>query len=660
MRHWLGIDTGGTFTDFVLFDGKQLRIHKRLSTPEAPARAILEGIAALGIPVDQLQIVHGSTVATNAVLERKGVRTAYITNRGLGDVLTIGRQARRELYSLQPLGVEPPVPAALCLETGGRLGANGEVVDPLSEQDLDELAAQVRQLAPAAVAINLLFSFLDDRFERAIAARMPPGTFVARSSSVLPEYREYERGIATWINAWIGPLVADYLEALAQRIPANQLSIMQSSGDTAAATEAAQRAVHMLLSGPAGGMAGARWVGTLCGKQRLLTFDMGGTSTDVALIDDEVKLTTEGAVAGYPIAVPMVDIHTIGAGGGSIARVDAGGMLQVGPQSAGAKPGPACYGRGGTEPTVTDANLVLGRLLADSFLGGALRLDEHAARSAVATCAKSINLSIEQTALGIIQIANERMAQALRVMSMQRGVDPRVFTLLSFGGAAGLHVCALAETLEIDAALVPVQSGVLSALGMLVAPRGRQVSRTIALNLEQLDASRLAIELGQLESQARAALRGEGIADEDICISASTDLRYRGQSHALNLPWTRLEQLSGDFASAHQQRYGHCLNLPVELVNLRISARCAARPLSLPQHHQREPRPPLRQVTVYGNPLPVPVWQRDGLAVGQVVHGPALIVETVATTWIAPHWSCRCDGYGNLLLDRRKRGSATQ
>jgi len=361
----LGVDTGGTFTDFVVLDEQGLRVHKVLSTPHAPEQAILQGVRELGLSLDEgLQVVHGSTVATNAVLEGKGVRTAYITNAGLADVLSIGRQARRELYNLQPEAPSLPVERELCLEIDSRLSAQGETLQALNNDELEQLRLQLVALSPDAVAINLLFSFLDDSAERAIEAIVPDGIFVSRSSNILPEYREYERGMTTWLNAYVGPLVQGYLTRLQQGLAPAALSVMQSSGGTIDATQAGRQAVNLLLSGPAGGLAGARYMGRACEREHLLTFDMGGTSTDVALIDGDLRLTSEGQIAGYPVSVPMVDMHTIGAGGGSIASVDAGGLLQVGPESAGAAPGPACYGRGGRIPTVTDANLVLGRLRA--------------------------------------------------------------------------------------------------------------------------------------------------------------------------------------------------------------------------------------------------------------------------------------------------------
>jgi N-methylhydantoinase A len=651
----LGIDTGGTFTDFVLWHDGLVRIHKVLSTPKAPEQAILQGIAELGlhkINADaQLYIVHGSTVATNAVLEGKGVATAFITNRGLRDLLTIGRQARKELYNLQPKPLPPPVPRAFCLETGGRLSAQGEVIEPLTDDELQQLVAQISQLAPAAVAINLLFSYLNDRFEKRIAAALPAGIFVSRSSEILPEYKEYERGMTTWLNSYVGPLVQGYLRRLCDGVAGAQVSVMQSSGGTMAADQAGRHAVRMLLSGPAGGLAAARFVGQLAGRERLLTFDMGGTSTDVALIEGELQLTNEGHVGDYPVAVPMVDMHTIGAGGGSIASVDAGGLLQVGPQSAGADPGPACYGKGGVQATVTDANLVLGRLRAEAFLGGGMRLDVAAAHQAVAALAEQLHLDIPATALGIVQLANEHMAQALRVMSVQRGIDPRELTLVSFGGAGGLHVCALAEALEMREALVPVHAGVLSAVGMLVAPRSRQLSQTINQPLQQCDARSLEDLYAPLIAQGQQELAAEGVAADALEIVRSVDVRYQGQSYYLNVAWQGMEQTARAFHALHAQRYGHALDTPLEIVNVRVALfREADKPVL------ESAAPSLAAaastITLHGIETPAQLWQRAQLAVEQTIRGPALITETISTTYLAPGWQAVKDQTGNLLLTR--------
>ncbi len=651
----LGVDTGGTFTDFVLLQGTRLRVHKVLSTPGAPEHAILQGIRELGLEGDQLLLIHGSTVATNAVLEGKGVRTVYITNRGLRDTLTIGRQARRDLYDLNPPLKAPPVPRELCLETGGRLSATGEELEPLTEADLTELRAAVERLAPQAVAINLLFSWQqagrEDSTERRIEAAMPEGLFVSRSSRVLPEYREYERGITTWLNAAVGPLVDGYLQRLCDGAPRARVSVMQSSGGTISAAQAGEQAVHMLLSGPAGGLAGAQYVGAQAGCERLLTFDMGGTSTDVALLEaGELRLTTEGRIGDYPVGVPMVDMHTIGAGGGSIARVDEGGMLQVGPESAGAAPGPACYGKGGSQPTVTDANLVLGRLRTDAFLGGHMSLDVAAARAAVQRVAEPLGLSIEAAAEGIVTVANEHMARALRVMSVARGVDPRQLTLACFGGAGGLHVCALAEALGMQRALAPVHAGVLSALGMLVAPRARHLSQTLTCLLGETDDRSLNDAFDKLAAQGRTALLSEGVNQNEIKAHPSVDLRYRGQSYAINLPWQGIHDTTTNFHQRHEDLYGHRLELPVELVTLRTKVQGDS--LKIPLDSELELDQEMTQARLHGCDEVVSIVPRSRLRPGQTLHGPALITETVSTTWLAPGWECQMDESGSLSLFR--------
>jgi N-methylhydantoinase A len=664
----LGIDTGGTFTDFVLVKDNQLTIHKLLSTPHAPEQAILQGIDDLGLNKlleDDLYIVHGSTVATNAVLEGKGVRTAYVTNRGMRDILTLGRQARRELYNLQPKPAPPPVPRELCLETGGRIGANGELIEPLTAADLEQLQQQIKQLRPQAVAINLLFSYLDDQYEKQLAAAIDKSIFISRSSEVLPEIREYERGIATWLNAAVGPIMQGYLQRLSQgvqaRIPDHppyhtRVSVMQSSGGTIEAQQAACQAVHLLLSGPAGGMAGAQYAAARSGKIRLLTFDMGGTSTDVALADGELQLTSEGHIGHYPVAVPMVDMHTIGAGGGSIARIDEGGLLQVGPQSAGANPGPACYGRGGVDATVTDANLVLGRLRADAFLGGRMRLNSDAARHAVERLADQLGFGVEAMAEGIVRLANEHMARALRVMSVQRGIDPRKLTLVSFGGAGGLHVCALADALAMHEAMVPVQAGVLSAMGMLVAPKARQLSQSFSGIVSSIDENQLRNVFDELTHRGKQALRQEGLKEQEIQITCSVDMRYKGQSYALNIPWLGKEKTLDSFHFNHEQRYGHRLELAVEVVTARVKVYGLSHDVKSFEKllaHENRSRPARHSTTkLYGIGNPVPVFQRIELPVDYNVQGPALITDTVSTTFIEPGWRCHADQVGNLQLHK--------
>jgi len=680
--HWLGVDTGGTFTDFVYYDGKQLRIHKVLSTPRAPEQAILQGIEELQLDVRGLHLVHGSTVATNAVLEGKGVNTVYVTNRGFADVLSIGRQARSELYNLMPRPRPPLIPRSHCLEVNTRLSAQGELLQALSEEDIDQLCQQVRELNADAVAINLLFSFLDARQELVLKQALQKDAqwqgFVCISSQVLAEYREYERGMATALNAYVGPLMQGYLTRLENALNAEggspqaspaeaasqglaSLSILQSSAGSINAAQAAEHGVHLLLSGPAGGLKGAQQVAQLAGHSRLLSFDMGGTSTDVALIDGDIRLTSEASIAGYPVAVPMVEMHTIGAGGGSIATVDAGGLLNVGPQSAGADPGPACYGKGGQQTTVTDANLLLGRLRVDGFKSSSMQLDLAAARAAMQPLAESLDLSMEEAALGVIRIANEHMVRALRKISLERGHDPQDFVLVCFGGAGGLHVCALADAMGMRQALVPTCGGVLSALGMLVAQPSRELSHSLLQPLQQLDEVQLESLFEQMQQQGMADMQRE--LNVPAQISRSLDLRYQGQSFNLNLPWMPLAELQQAFHDLHQRTYGHALDLPVELVNLRLRLQGEAPPFVLPRIDPLELPGSSRSsespesiepawVECAGFERLLPLYQREQLLAGQKIVGPALIIEAVSTTLLAEHWQCRVDPCGNLLLQR--------
>jgi N-methylhydantoinase A len=659
MTTLLGVDTGGTFTDFVLLSGPDnqptISIHKLLSTPAAPEQAILQGINDLGLmplaKAGKLVIVHGSTVATNAALEGKGVRTLFITNRGFKDLLTIGRQTRRELYNLQPPMQTPPVPEELCLETGGRIGAIGELIEPLNQQDLADIKAAITELKPQAVAINLLFSYIDDQYEKNIEAIVPKSIFCSRSSTILPEYKEYERGMATWLNAWLGPLVERYLQQLGQQLSPSPVAVMQSSGGTIDAAQASSRAVNMLLSGPAGGLAAARHIGHITDSDQLLTFDMGGTSTDVAMIAGEIQLTNEGRIGNYPVAVPMVDMHTIGAGGGSIASLDAGGMLLVGPQSAGADPGPACYGRGGQHATVTDANAVLGRLRPDAFLGGAMELDIDAAWQAIGTLADAMAMSIEETALGILEIANQHMTRALRVISVQRGHDPRHFRLCCFGGAGALHVCALAESLQIKEALVPIHSGVLSALGMLVAPRERQLSHSRVCLLENINDQQVQQQIDSMALIGLDELVQEGVAESSVQQTASLDLRYAGQSYTLNIPWQNNTDAETAFHLAHQQRYGHRMDLSVEVVNIRLALKAYSAPIHLPEIATSDlPAKPRQHAQLYGFQQTVPVYDRSDLSANTLITGPALITEKVSTTLVASNWQLRLDRVGNMML----------
>ena len=652
MKHaCLGVDTGGTFTDFVYFDGDSIVIHKVLSTPEAPERAILQGVYELGLDAEKLKLVHGSTVATNAVLEGKGVKTAYITNQGFADVIAIGRQARKQLYALQPEPEAGLLDPNNCLEVNTRLSAQGELLQDLIDDDLVALASKLEQLKPDAVAINLLFSFLDDTQEKQIEQVVPESIFVSRSSDVLPEYKEFERGMTTCLNAYVGPLMQDYLQRLESSLSAANISVMQSAGGTISAQQAGRHAVRLLLSGPAGGLRGAQYVAGLSGQQQLLTFDMGGTSTDVSLIDGDISLTSEGHIGDYPVAVPMVDMHTIGAGGGSIAQVDEGGILLVGPQSAGASPGPACYAKGGQLATVTDANLILGRLLPDAFLGGDMLLDKAAAITAIQPLAEAMKLSVEQAAEGVIEVANEHMARALRVMSVQRGIDPADLTLVSFGGAGGLHVCALAEALGMTSAMVPVHGGVLSALGMLVAAPSREMSRTMTQLIDDCDEQQLVAAFAELKDKALLELQQE-VDLETLTTDYTVACRYQGQSFTLDLPWSNLSELASQFHQQHEQRYGHAMDIAVELVTLRVAVHAPQTELSLHMAESKNDSVAHQSTTLYGVDCAVPVYRREQLTSQQVINGPALIIEKVSTTYLANNWQGLVDSYGNIVLKR--------
>jgi len=661
-RSILGIDTGGTFTDFVLLQNGSLRIHKVLSTPDAPERAILQGIAELGleqaVKQGQISLVHGSTVATNAALEGKGVKTALICNIGFRDLLSIGRQTRRELYNLQPSPCAAPIPDALCFEMPGRVDRHGQQQEDITPASLEQLRQALQKSGVEAVAINLLFSFLNPEPEQviqmAIQNALGPQCFVTASHEVLAEAGEYERGIATWLNASLGPRVQHYLRRLQEAVQPSPLAIMQSTGGTLDASAAGRAAVNMLLSGPAGGLAAARFIGEQTGLKRLLTFDMGGTSTDVALIDGDIRLTNEGSIGPWPVAVPQVDMHTIGAGGGSIAYIDAGGMLQVGPQSAGANPGPACYGLNGEQPTVTDANAILGHLQPDYFLGGAMPLDLNAAHTAVDRLAQPLKLTTEETAQGIIAIANEHMVRALRVMSIERGYHLEDFHLCCFGGAGGLHVCALAEALEMNHALVPLMGGVLSALGMVVAHPSRSYSQGIQLPLRQLQVAELTEQFRLLHQQGETAFAANDNNTPSLHYSDSVDLRYQGQRFYLNLPWQpNLQALESAFHQQHQQRFGHRLPLPLELVNVRSTITTPGAVQQLPKWSCNPVKTKRHHVRIYGETNPVPIYQRDTLAAGQPLPGPALIVENISTTLVARHWQAEVDAWGNLVLNRQ-------
>src|SRR5579872_2893523 len=574
----IAIDTGGTFTDCVWMDRGCIRMLKVLSTPDDPSRAIAEALEQIGRR-DSLILLHGTTVGTNTLLQRKGARVALVTTAGFEDVIEIGRQAGPKLYDFFFDRIEPLVSGDLRFGVDERTSCEGEILREPSPANLRKLRARVLNKTPEAIAISLLFSFANPKNEKSVAAALEElGLPVSISHQILPEFREYERTSTVVMNAYLQPVMQRYLESLEARLQrwsggaGTRIFVMQSSGGITALRSAVREPVRTVLSGPAGGVVGAAAMARRSGCERIISFDMGGTSTDVALVDREVQGGNQSEIAGLPIGVPTLDIHTVGAGGGSIARFDAAGALRVGPESAGADPGPICYGRG-TQPTVTDANLILGRLQPNRFLGGNCTLDLERTRRIVSAWLQPqrSNLSLEQFAAGVIRVVNSTMEKAIRVVSIERGYDPREFVLVAFGGAGGLHACELAAALRVPRVIVPARPGALSAFGILVSDVVRDYSRTVLWRtMDDLPVKKLKEEFGNLCRHADKDFQGEGWRGA-IRRQLSVDVRYRGQGYELNVPYTG--RLMAAFRREHERRYGY--NYPgreIELVTLRLRA----------------------------------------------------------------------------------------
>lgn len=664
----IGIDIGGTFTDFVAHDSLSGEFFtlKVLSTPEAPEEAVLSGInrllARMEASLDQVRAVfHGSTVATNALLERKGARTALVTTAGFKDVLEIGRQNRPELYNLFTPIRQPLIPAALRMEVDERIDRHGQVLKPL-DLELEWLVARLRAQSVEAVAICLLFSFANPIHEQQLGTGLQTDDlFTCISSEVLPEFREYERTSTTAINAYVTPVLRRYLQRLEQQLQGIPLFVMQSTGGSISVQEASQSGVRCILSGPAGGVAAATFISKQTttiqnsGGFGVLTFDMGGTSTDVALIKDAPITTRESQIDGYPIAISMLDIHTIGAGGGSIAAVDAGGALIVGPQSAGAYPGPACYGLG-TQPTVTDANLVLGRILPDHFLGGEMRLYPERALAALEVLSQQLGLPVPVCAQGIVDVANAHMAKALRVISVEKGEDPADFTLLSFGGAGGLHAVELARLIGIPRVLIPQTASVFSAFGMLVTDTIKEFAHTVMLAAEA-GYDHFAQAVAPLMAQAKEVLLNEGIREGDWTITPSLDMRYQGQSYEINIPLS--PGYVRRFHQAHHELYGYRReHSPIEVVNVRVKA-SGRKPDRIEVKQSTDPRRTLQQahlgsypvyVTDVEEPTDVPVFLAERLPDQCTLTGPAVIVRPDTTIYIGSQDKVLVDAWRNIVI----------
>lgn len=659
---FVGVDTGGTFTDIVLLRDGKLQVHKVLSTPDDPSRAIVQGLTHLGVAQNLDVLVHGSTVATNAVLERKGVSTGLITTAGFRDVLEIGRQTRPKLYDIRVHKMPPLVPSEHRVEVVERLNERGEVLVALDEASLETALKTLQAAKVQAVAISLLFSFANPAHEQHIAEKArEAGFYVSASYEVLPEFREYERTSTVVLNAYVGPLIDRYLQRLEHVLPPQTLlRIMQSNGGSILSATARREAARTLLSGPAAGVVGAAFVAKASGVTRSISFDIGGTSTDVALIDTQMAETTDGSIGGYPTKLPMIDIHTVGAGGGSIAWFDIGGALRVGPASAGASPGPAAYGQGGTEATVTDANVVLGRLMPEAFLGGTMHLHKEDAYKTMEPIAERLGSTVEEAALGIVRIVNANMEAAIRVISVERGSDPRDLTLVAFGGAGPLHACELATALRIPRVLIPTTPGVLSALGMLVADTIKDYVRTIMMMAEQAEAS-VASVFAELEQQGRKELAQEGISEAQIVLERYLDLRYSGQSYELMIPFEgNIAQAVENFHRTHEQRFGYNdPNEQVHVVNVRLKARgLTTQPVLETQEitHGAKATPYNTQHTVFAtasghSTFDTPIYDRTALVPGVEIAGPAIITQYDTTTVLPPGWYAQIDTVSNLIVE---------
>jgi N-methylhydantoinase A len=655
---YLGVDVGGTFTDLVALVDGRLVTAKVPSTPRNQASGVLRALEGAGIdPGAVAAFAHGSTVATNALLERRGARTALVTTAGFRDVIEIGRQQRPALYDLTRHRPPPLVPRELRFTVRERMGPSAEVL-PLDGDSLASAVAAVERAGVEAVAVCLLFSFLHPEHERRVGEALRKAledVTVSLSSEVLPEVREYERFSTTVADAYLTPRLAAYLERLAAEVQARGYPaplVMQSSGGVIGIDRAARHAASCVLSGPAGGVVGAAWVAGLRGYRDLLTFDMGGTSTDVAaVLGGTIQTTTESVIGGVPIKLPMVDVHSVSAGGGSIAWVDEGGALRVGPHSAGADPGPAAYGLGGGDATVTDANLLLGYLEDGTLLGGpgGVTLRRDLAERALRRLGERLGQDPVAAALGVVDVANAEMVRALRVISVQRGIDPRELVLLAFGGAGGMHACALAEELGMTRVLLPRAGGVLSALGLAISDLRRDYVRPLPGNLDEVRQAEVDAGYAQMEE---LAIRDLG----EPRLERRADLRYSGQSFELTVPFSDLAGLETGFHVEHSRRYGYRMEgEPIELVSLRL---VATLPVPKPElrAHTRTPRggdPERRRaVRLDGDWNQVAILVGERLAPGSTTAGPVVVEYPESTVVVRPGWRGIVDQIGSLELER--------
>ena len=678
----VGVDIGGTFTDVVCrMPAGELRVFKLATTRANPSEAVRQALGHLlddgGLqPAEITRFVHGTTTATNAVLERKGAKIGLLTTAGFEDVLELGRQFRRDMYDLD---LKPDAPVFLApghrrFGVPERIAADGSIVTPLDEAALRQRVAELVAEGVEAVAVAFLFSFVNPVHERRAAeliAAQAPELAVSLSSEVDPAFREYERTCVTAFDAYIKPVLRRYLEAMGQDLEAAgvpaPLQIMQSRGGLARAESAAERPVRLFLSGPAAGVIGGSAAGRAAGAHDLITVDIGGTSSDIALVSQgRPVIRSEGLIDGYTVRVPMVDVNAIGAGGGSIAWIDAGGGLRVGPRSAGSEPGPACYGQGGEEATVTDASLVLGYIDPGYFAGGALALVPERARAAIQDqVAAALGLSVEAAALGVHRVVNAGMAEGIRLVSVRRGIDPRGFTLLALGGAGPLHATALAAELGMTRVVVPRHPGVLSAEGLLLAPIEHERAQAFHRTLQDVEIGELRAVLARLDDRCTALMAAEGVAASEVRIGHFADVCYIGQSYYLEIPVSAedpdsdgeaLDQVYRGFLEAHDRVYGHSVEDPVRIANLRSVHQAGGHPEGFQNRAYvpsgAEPCKGARPIHVTGaqGPVTATIWERAALAAGAVIVGPAIIEQADTTTLIEPGWQARVAPDGSLIL----------
>ena len=650
----VGVDTGGTFTDFIYRKDKKWGVLKLPSTPENPAKAVIEGLQKIA-ENEVKHVVHGTTVATNAILEKKGAKTAFITNEGFEDIIYIGRQNRKELYNLSYRRKPPLVPEELRFGVKCRVNSKGEILEELDIKQVKDVIKKLKSQNVEAVAVSFLFSFLNDEHEKIVEKLLKKeGFYVSPSYRVIPEFREYERASTVVVNAYVMPKMEKYISFLEEKLSEkDHLRIMQSNGGSISPKTTKEEPVRTVLSGPAGGVVGAYQIGKQAGFDRLITFDMGGTSTDVSLIDRKIPFTTDTEISDMPIKVPVIDIHTVGAGGGSIAYIDEGGALNVGPESAGADPGPVCYGKG-DKITVTDANLFLGRLVPEFFLGGNMKLHKDRTESYMKDLAKKAGISPVELAEGIITVANAKMEKAIRVISVERGFNPQDFVLFSFGGAGGLHAVFLAKSLGIPKVFIPKNPGILSATGMLLADILKDYSTTVMLSQREAIYQSIGKLFVPLEERAILELKEEGV--QNIRLEKYLDVRYKGQSFEIVIPFEK--DFIELFHKEHERLYGYCdKKREVEVVNIRLRA---IGEIEKPQFEEIkkgdrkiESSAVLgeKDIIFGGKSVKTKIIDRDKLLANNVIDFPAVVVEYSSTTVIPPGAKGEVDIYGNLIID---------